>query len=307
MSKQLAPVVLFAYCRLDHLAQTVTSLLRNPEAHESDVIVFSDGARNRADEPSVAAVRTFLGQLRGFRSHRIIQRETNLGLARNIVGGVTQALTAHERVIVVEDDLQLSPYFLQYINDGLNYYKNNPRVASIHGYVYPIEAPLPETFFLRGADCWGWATWRDRWGWFNPDGSWLLRELRAQKLESQFDFQGAHDYMAMLENQVAGHNDSWAIRWHASCFLREALTLYPGRSLVHNIGFDGAGSTHAHSSKDFDVALSSTPVRVMNIPVEDNILARKAFGEFLKGHRKGANIFHKLLGWLGRHQGRQQN
>src|SRR5260370_30670471 len=122
-----------------------------------------------------------------------------------------EVLSQHERVIVLEDDIVVSPFFLSYMNGALSLYEDEPRVASIHAYVYPIKEPLPETFFLRGADCWGWATWRRGWELFNSDGRYLLSELRRRGLTQQFDLHGAYRSRKMLKPQIAGANDSLAV------------------------------------------------------------------------------------------------
>jgi hypothetical protein len=139
----------------------------------------------------------------------VIERNRNWGLAESIIDGVTRVVNEFGRVIVVEDDLVTSIYFLQYMNEVLNLYEKEEKVASIHGYVYPIDG-LPETFFLRGADCWGWATWKDKWALFEPDGTKLLDELKKRKLTKRFDFNGSYPFSLMLANQVSGKNDSWA-------------------------------------------------------------------------------------------------
>ena len=217
----------------------------------------------------------------GFKSVRVIERPDNLGLAGNIIEGVSETLRQHERVIVLEDDMVTSPFFLAYMNEALERYANDDRVVSIHGYVYPIREALPEAFFLRGADCWGWATWRRGWACFNPDGAQLLRELRQRKLEYAFDYEGSHPYTKMLEAQIAGANDSWAIRWYASALLAGKFTLYPGRSLVHNIGNDASG-THCAQSRDFDSRLTDELVAVGEIPVEESMQARLAFTRYFR-------------------------
>jgi putative methyltransferase (TIGR04325 family) len=255
--------------------------LANAEAATSDLIIFADAANTEAAEHEVAAVRRYLRCVSGFASVRIVERERNLGLANSIIAGVTEVLQQSDRLIVVEDDVVTSPFFLRYMNEALEYYKDDSRVASIHGYVYPIKQPLPESFFLRGADCWGWATWRRGWQLFNPDGRYLLSELRRRKLTPQFDFNGAYRYTKMLERQIAGTNDSWAVRWHASAFLRDKLTLYPGRSLVRNIGNDDSG-THSGRTSSFDVELSPVPIRVGGVPVEDSSVARGAIEAFFR-------------------------
>ena len=128
-----------------------------------------------------------------------------------------------DKVIVLEDDLVTSPHFLQYMNDGLGIYERDDRVISIHGYSYPVHGKLPETFFLRGADCLGWATWKRGWDLFEDDGQRLLNELERRNLTRSFDFDGSYPYTQMLRDQIAGSNSSWAVRWYASAFLRDKL------------------------------------------------------------------------------------
>lgn len=276
-----APIALFTYARPTHTARTVEALLRNDLAAESDLIVFSDAARAPAHEPRVAEVRAYLRQIAGFRSVTVHERPRNLGLSRSIIGGVGQVLQAHERLIVLEDDMVTSPHFLRYMNEGLARFADDERVISVHGYVYPVKQPLPEAFFLPGADCWGWATWRRGWRLFNPDGQALLDELTRRRLLDAFDFNGSHPYSDMLRSQIAGSNDSWAIRWYASAFLASKLTLYPGRSLVHNIGNDSSG-THADATDIHDTDLSSTPIDLRAVAVEPSRQAQAAFEAFFR-------------------------
>ncbi len=141
---------------------------------------------------------------------------------------MTEVLDRYQKVIVLEDDLVISPHFLQFMNEALDLYKKEDNVISITAYIYPVEGPLPETFFLRGADCWGWATWKRGWNLFQADGLALLKKLEEQKLERDFDFDGAYPYTQMLKDQISGKNNSWAVRWYASAFLAGKLTLYPG-------------------------------------------------------------------------------
>ena len=276
-----APIVLFTYSRLDHTRKTVDALLRNTLANKSDLIVFSDAARNAEKQDSVIKVRDYLKTIIGFKSVTIHYRTTNFGLAKSIIEGVTQVLKEHNSIIVVEDDLVTSPYFLDYMNEALQMYADDDRVISIHGYVYPVKRALPEAFFLPGADCWGWATWRRGWKLFNPDGQYLLDELKRRKMVRAFDFNGAYPYLEMLEMQIKGLNDSWAIRWYASAFLAGKLTLYPGRSLVHNIGNDDSG-THCGTTITNDVDLSLTPIDLRRVSVESSSEGQKAFEYFLR-------------------------
>lgn len=254
-----APIALFVYNRLLHAQQTIAALQKNVLARHSDLIIFSDAAKNPNMQAAVDAVRTWLPMITGFKSIQIIAQEQNLGLAQSIIQGVTRLVNAHGSVIVMEDDLVVSPYFLNYMNDALALYANVPEVASIHGYALPLRETLPETYFMRGADCWGWATWQRAWADFEPDGQLLLQALQQAKLEKTFNFDNTQPNSAMLKDQIAGKNNSWAIRWHASTFLKNKVTLFPGNSLVNNIGFDNTGE-HCAQTAIFDTVVSQSPV-----------------------------------------------
>jgi hypothetical protein len=280
MPDDLAPVALFAYRRPDHLGRTIEALLACSGADRTALTVFSDGAKGPADQSLVGEVRAMLARIDGFASVRVIERPANVGLARNVIAGVTQILQESERVIVLEDDMVVSPDFLTYMNDALEMYAEDSRVVSIHGYVYPTQELLPDYFFLRGADCWGWATWRRGWSVFDPDGSALLERLERAGSTDDFDFGGAFGYTQMLRDQVAGRVDSWAVRWYASAFLAGALTLYPGESLVENIGLDGSGT---NSLGGRGLATSARRMKpLLPMPVEESSASRAVVARALR-------------------------
>lgn len=295
-----ACVALFAYARPDHLRRTVESLLANPEAARTPLNIFCDAPKRPEHAARVEEVRRYVHTVRGFASVSVIHRPVNFGLARSIIEGVTALLSTHERVIVLEDDLLLSHHFLRYMNDALECYADDDIVASIHGYSYPTRDPLPETFFLRGADCWGWATWRRAWQHFRPDGAALLAELKARQLEREFDLDGSYPFCKMLQDQIAGNNDSWAVRWHASAFLRGMLTLYPGTSLVHNIGNDASG-THGTDSAEFAQSVAQNPLVVSRLPLQVSQAGRAAFIRYFRGQRRTlSSVVRRLVRGLTR-------
>ncbi len=276
-----APIALFAYKRPAHLRRTLAALAANPEARHSALHVFCDGAKSEADAAAVAEVREIACNVAGFATVQVHARERNAGLAQSIIEGVGRMLEAHNSVIVVEDDLVVSLHFLRYMHEGLALYAGDEQVASIHGYCYPLQDTLPATFFLRGADCWGWATWARAWRHFDANGAALLAQLRARRLAQVFDLDGAYPYTRMLEDQIAGRNDSWAIRWHASAFLAGLLTLYPGRSLVRNIGHDGSG-THSGEVGSYQAQDLGGRVPVVRIAPCEDAQARQRIAAFLR-------------------------
>ena len=275
----LAPIVLFVYNRPWHMRQTIEALQKNELAEASGLFIFSDGPKSGDDKEKVLEVREYIKTISGFKRVNLVEREQHLGLANSIINGVTEIINKYRRIIVLEDDMVSSPYFLKFMNEALEFYKDEEKVISIHGYIYPVNAQLPETFFLRGADCWGWATWKRGWYLFEPNGRKLLHEIWKRKLQKRFDINGAYPYTKMLEKQIRGKNDSWAIKWYASAFLKNKLTLYPGRTLVFNIGLDGSGM-HCRVTNIYDTKVSKEPISIKNIPIEENSVALDEIEKF---------------------------
>ena len=286
----LAPIVLFVYNRVNHTKRTIEALKRNELANQSEIFIYSDGEKNEYDMEKVKLVRGYINNIDGFKNITIIEREKNLGLAESIIDGVTKIVNLYGNIIVLEDDLVTSPYFLLYMNKALTMYKNNSEIASIHGYIYPIEG-LPETFFIKGADCWGWATWRDSWSIFESDGKKLLNKLKNRNLQSEADFNNSYGYTKMLKNQISGRNNSWAVRWYMSAFLEDMLSLYPGKSYVQNIGHD-AEATHCKFETDqFNIELNSQ-FKLSKINISEDVSSKLKIENYFKTIQK--SFLHKI-------------
>lgn len=238
-----APIVLFVYNRPSHTRRVLDALKSNLLAADSDLIVYSDAPRTEEQAAKVTEVREYIRGIDGFKSVSIIERASNFGLARSLIDGVTSVIDQYGRVIVLEDDLITTPYFLEYMNSALEKFSRAERVMQISGYMFPVEIETPEdACFLPFTTSWGWATWQRAWQHFDP----LARGYTALKNDGtkkwRFDLEGSYPYFSMLESQLRGEIDSWAIRWWLSVFLRDGLVLYPRQSLVENIGFDGSGT-----------------------------------------------------------------
>lgn len=282
---QLAPIALFTYNRPVHTRQTIDALLKNEYASGSDLIIFSDAPKNDADGDGVRQTRAYLRGITGFRSINLIERAENMGLAANIIDGVTQVVNEYGRIIVLEDDLLTSSFFIKYMNEALTMYEDVDEVISVHGYVYPIKRQLPENFFLIHTDSLGWGTWKDKWVYFNPNGEELLRQLTQKRLLRQFNFDESYDFAKMLRRQIKGENNSWAIRWYASAFLENKLSLFPGRSLVFHNGGDNTGTNCVYESW-LDVDLSESPINLRpQLPLIESIEARHAYVDFFRSLR----------------------
>jgi len=256
----LAPVAIFCHNRPEHLKNLLRSLEANALAPSTLLYIFADGPRTDHDAP---LVRQALSVARGaarFQEVFIFQRETNWGLARNIIDGVGQVMREHGRAIVLEDDLELAPGFLDFMNLALRTYRDHPRVFSISGYKGPARLPdwhQEPIFLFKRVNSWGWASWQDRWesvDWQVPDFDRFIRD--DQEIES-FNL-GGQDCAAMLLDQRLGRNDSWAIRFNYACHRRQMFNVYPSQSLVLNRGADGSGR-HVGKTRRYETALAQAP------------------------------------------------
>ena len=272
-----APILLFVYNRPEHTRRCIESLLKNSLASESNLFIYADGAKDNTQQEAVNEVRNYIRSIQGFKQVTLMERNENWGLARNIIDGVTTQVNRYGKVIVLEDDLVVAPYFLQFMNDALEVYKDEPKVGHIQACDFTQDSSLPSTFLIKWTGSWGWATWDRAWKYFNPNGKELLQELEEQKLTRIFDFNGKYGFTRMLRRQIEGKNNSWAIRWNASLFLKDILSLNVGRSLVQNEGFDGSG-TNCGGGGLYASHLYLQPLSVIPIsPIEENKEARQAF------------------------------
>jgi hypothetical protein len=286
MTSTLAPIALFVYNRPDHLRKTISALRVNPLARNSPLYVFSDGPNGSQDIEAVKAVRRFVKSVTGFGEISIRQQPKNLGLARSIISGVTELSVAYGRVIVLEDDLLVAPGFLTFMNQALDRYQNEQQVMQVSGYMFPVEHPrrLGQTFFCRVPTSWGWATWARAWQRLNLDSTAMLESLQTPDRHDAFNLNGAYPYFEHLTQQAQGTLDVWGVRWYASMFIAGGLCLYPGQSLVQNIGMDGTGR-HCGRSLDFDVELSVAETWTYPDRIEESAPAFDAIRSFLIGLR----------------------
>lgn len=252
-----APIIVFAFNRIEFFKKCINSLLANEESILSDLYVFVDGARidKLGEGDKVKSVQEYVQEIRGFKSLTYEFSDTNKGLANSIISGVSKVINKYGSAIVLEDDLIVSMSFLRFMNDGLQKYQNEKSIFSICGYSNKMKVPLnymPNTYLCTRSSSWGWATWKDRWTTIDWELSdWDNVERNRYKLNKW----GGTDLYKMLKGWHTGNNNSWAIRFVYSQFENHAISLFPTRSLVYNNGFDGTGTnckTYSRFKCDYD-------------------------------------------------------
>lgn len=280
----LAPIVLFVYNRPEHTRKTLNSINRLPEAGQTDLYIYADQAKNERAQSSVDAVRAlvsdFVDNQSHFRSAKLICASANQGLAKSIISGVSRIIDEYGRVIVLEDDLEVAPDFLSYMNGALEYYQDQESIWAISGYTFPMQAlhDYPHDVYLSGRGCsWGWATWKDRW----ETVDWEVKSYPKFKfnfLERKKFAQWGRDLPTMLDAYMYGEIHSWAIRWCYEAFRQHKYTIYPVVSRIKNHGTDGSG-TNFNSSRtsQYDTFISDLRLPVTFIVPAEEERIRKEF------------------------------
>ncbi|MFM7024381.1 MAG: hypothetical protein ACKOXB_15520 [Flavobacteriales bacterium] len=289
----LAPIVLFVYKRVDHLRRTLETLHDNVLAEKSELIVFSDGPKNPQNKEEVEAienVRKLIKSKNWCGKVELVAYEKNQGINTNYYLSLARVFSTHDKAIVIEDDLLLSPFFLTYMNQSLDIYKNENRVMQISGYWFPVKSdPLPDTFFLQLSCSWGWATWKDRWENLIKDPKEVYNKIKAINGFPKFNLDGIYkDFEKQLTaNAEEKVKDGWDICWYGTLFLSDSLVLFPSQSLVKNIGFDSSGSHYFEGGINFNVELYERCIPLEKVECIESAAARKALYNYFKKEQFG--------------------
>lgn len=281
-----APIIIFVYNRADHFIETYNALAACKEAKQSELFIFSDGAKNDAGKDKVNEVRAAVTAIKDsgdFKSVTVTESPVNKGLAASVIAGVTDVINRYGKVIVVEDDCKVSPLFLGYMNKALEFYENNKRIGSIAGYTPMIDFPddYKNDVFAAYRSCsWTWATWKDRW-----DGvDWELKDMKdfynSPKLIRRLNSNGS-DRFIRLYRQTKGNGSSWSVRFGAHLVKNNLLTVYPRYSYNSNIGCDESG---VHSKSDDNEKMCVDLSKAIGNPVLTDVDIDSRIQKIMKRH-----------------------
>mgnify|MGYP000299119078 CR=1 FL=1 len=294
MSRKPTPIALFAYDRPAHVAAALESLSRCARLDECCLHVYCDGPRDPSCRDAVGRTREIIRHWAKRLDAHVVERPTNLGLGRSIVTGVTELCERYGRAIVVEDDLQVAPGFVEYLLCALERYADEAGVYQVSGYMFPVEhPPTPDAFFLPLVTTWGWATWKRAWDAFSWDVGDTLAQLADPHVRRRFDLDDSYPYHRLLADRLAGRNDSWGILWWWAVFQANGLVLHPRRSLVWVGGWDGSG-THCgrtggdpHHLRERTLSARFDPPIVWPTEIAADPAALARVAEHLRGQRTG--------------------
>lgn len=297
----LAPLVLFVYQRPSHTKKVLDAIANDLLAKKTVLYVYSDGPKQPEDSielEKIAQTRALIKNFKGCKEVHLYSKTKNEGLARSIVGGVTDIVEKYGKVIVLEDDILISPFFLTYMNQALDLYEKEDRVMHVGSFVPQRsgQEKLPGTYFLRFMNCWGWATWQRAWQKLELDTPLLLDKLQDREDKTFFDLENSIGVLKQLKDNINGKINTWAVKWYTSIFLHNGLCLYPKRSLTSQIGLDGSG-IHADVDMDnwYQVSMSAS-INVQKISVAENTVAYQYLKQFYRyGNFKGWKAVKRYL------------
>lgn len=296
-----APIIVFAYNRPNHLKQTLQALAANSEAIESDLYIFIDGPKNeKGYEVNREVVHIAENFAKGyFRAVNIKNHTQNRGLACSVISGVSEIIEEYGRVIVTEDDAVSAPSYLKFMNQALDYYRGNQSIWSVGGYTIPMQIPQDyqsDVILTQRSSSYAWATWKERWETID----WEMKDYRRfhwNFIERCRFNQWGDDRASMLDDQMLGRVNSWAIRFDYAMFKNHMFNVLPTKSLIANIGHDGSG-THSTSAMNlqnpFKVDLKNAPSSFVLDEVEVDERIRKAFCKPF--HATKTNLTKRFVG-----------
>lgn len=317
MNMYFAPVIVFNYNRPDHSLQTWEALSRNRYAAETELYLYCDGPKANASDEMRERISDLHAQAKQyaidapkagkFKSVHVVCAEKNKGLANSIIGGVSEVIVKHGRVIVLEDDLLTSPYFLKYMNTALDKYENYPSVFTISANRPPVsKMQIPtdyeyDVFVSLRPFSTGWATWKEKWEKIDWSLDYLEDFLKHPQQIKSFHH-GGDDLTNMLLLQRDHKIDSWAIRYAFQHFYHHAVAILPCIPYVDNIGFDGSGIHSGTDETDFrnNVALAPENPRMPNVVYEDERIINAFYNYFCRSKRTlKQKIIRYIVGLLG--------
>ncbi|MDP4267529.1 MAG: glycosyltransferase [Bacteroidota bacterium] len=289
----MAPIVLFVYNRIEHLKKTINALQKNIHANESDLIIFSDGAKNAEDLNKIQEIRNYLKSISGFYKIKIIERDNNLGLAKSIITGLNDTFLSYDKIIILEDDIITDKYFLTFMNEALLKYRDVSNIYSVTGFMYPIESNERKSIFLPLTSSWGWGTWKEKWCIFDYQMTGKENIQNNIILKNKFNL-ADEDFAGMLNFG----NNSWAIRWYYSVFIRNGLGVFPTQSLITNTGFDNSGTNCNNNNSKYSSILKNKPIDLAtNIVIDLNYYSKIINHLTYVPPPLYKRIFKKLLIW----------
>lgn len=241
---ELAPIIIFAFNRPSNLKKLLLSLEKNIQIKNSKVIFFIDHYKTKNEIQKNKEVIEIASEWSLRYNVEINISKSNLGLKDNILNGINKTFEIYDKAIFLEDDLEVSKTFLEFMNYSLKKYQFNSKIYHVSGYNFPMNLKNKNSsYFTRYMNCWGWATWKDRWEKNNNFDKNLISSMNKYTRLKFTVFGFEKDFESQLIRNSKNEINTWAIYWYQYIFLNKGLCLVPSNSLVVNNGNKGVHGT----------------------------------------------------------------
>lgn len=306
----IAPLVLFVYNRPKHSLRTLEAIKKNYLSANTKLYIFADGPKENTTDKELFEIketRKLLREQQWCGEVEIIESIKNVGLAKSIENGVSRIMELHGKAIILEDDIVTSPYFLTYMNEALHLFENRLDIGAINAYAIDFlsKNDFPEYFLIYNSDCWGWATWKDRWKDYIHDAKFLKDQLIKLNKLHLFEFGG---HIPILDAQIEGRIDTWDVQWHAVNIIQNRKSVFSKHTFIQNIGQDGSGTHYTIVPENMDehkVPLNMYDVSLANFILDNPLefiprIEKKFRKHYLKQfqipiHKRGINLLKRLI------------
>ena len=183
------------------------------------------------------------------------------------------------------------------MNEALEFYNDEKKIWHISGWNYPINTDgLDDVFLWRVMNCWGWATWADRWKYYEKDVDKIINEFTNDDIK-RFNLDGVEDFWGQVVANKEEKINTWAIFWYIIIFKKNGLCLNPTQTFVENIGLDGSG-VHCGKIESYKSNLSKLNSMRLIHELEENEIILDRIKTFYISQKK--NLFIRVINKLSR-------
>lgn len=244
-----SPVVIPTLCRYEHFKRCLESLERCTGAEQTDVYVGLDFPPSENYVEGWRKIDVYLAEKErnnGFKNLYVSRRDHNCGVARrgsNASLIVEEIKEKYDRYIFSEDDNEFAPNFLEYMNKGLEKYKNNPRVIKISAYTAPCFSKLTTdtTFFGIDVSAYGVGSWFQKMDMTKFTNEEISKELHQSFFRTMKMFLTSPALINSATHMINGNHNYGDVRWSMYNLIKGTYVLCPTVSLSRNWGADGSG------------------------------------------------------------------
>ncbi len=238
-----SPIIIFSYNRPGHLNNLIDSLIQNKVPKSSKIFFFCDGPKNEKDKRKINQIKNLLKKKK-LKIYSKKFRNKNIGLAKNIINGVSQVLKMYKSCIVLEDDLIINKNCIKFMNFMLNKFNYNKKIGSISAYSYIDDFYYKKKFDFyvsKRHSSWCWGTWSRVWNKIDWNDTSISKHFNNRSSIKQFS-QGGKDLNLLLWGNHHNLINSWAIRFNFFCFNNSLKSIQPRYSMIKNDGRDFSGT-----------------------------------------------------------------